>query len=171
MAPQFPSIQTFFPLKTSPSRSSSPAKSCPALSSSPCLESKAGDGFDSSDVEAVLHPSSEDWIPAKEYEEADIGTLQPGPQCVTLVGRLVNFYDQPTPSKMPQAAKGCVKIIMKDDTGAITVSLSLHACKLPHHQMLHARQPCRNTKPLLSLPTGSAVVRRYNVQPAYRSPH
>jgi len=39
------------------------------------------------------------------------------------MGRIVNFYDQTTTSKMPKAAKGCLKMIMKDDTGALTVSL------------------------------------------------
>lgn len=68
-----------------------------------------------------MHPSAENWIPAREYDETDIGSLIPGPQCVTFIGRVANFYDQSTPSKMPQAAKGCVKIIVKDDTGALTV--------------------------------------------------
>lgn len=37
------------------------------------------------------------------------------------MGRIVNFYDQPTPSKMPQAAKGCLKAVVKDDAGALAV--------------------------------------------------
>lgn len=48
-------------------------------------------------------------------------SLNPGPGCVALEGRIVNFYDQATPSKMPQAAKGCLKLIMRDDTAALSV--------------------------------------------------
>ena len=59
----------------------------------------------------------------QNYEETEIGSLVPGPQRVALMGRVANFYDQSTPNKMPQAAKGCVKIIVKDDTGALTVDI------------------------------------------------
>ena len=41
------------------------------------------------------------------------------------MGRIVNFYDQAMNSKMPQAAKGCLKIVVKDDTGAFGVRHSL----------------------------------------------
>ena len=53
----------------------------------------------------------------------DIGGLVAGPRNVALTGRVANFYDQATPSKMPQAAKGCLKVIVKDNTGAIAVRL------------------------------------------------
>ncbi len=39
------------------------------------------------------------------------------------MGRIVNFYDSPKPSKRPKAAQGCLKIILADDTGAMTVRL------------------------------------------------
>ena len=55
------------------------------------------------------------------YEDAFIGSLSPGPGCIALLGRIVNFFNLPTPSKMPQAAKGCLKLIVKDDTGAMAV--------------------------------------------------
>lgn len=45
----------------------------------------------------------------------------PGPGCVAFMGRVVNFYDQATLSKAPQAAKGCLKVVVKDDTGALMV--------------------------------------------------
>ncbi len=38
------------------------------------------------------------------------------------MGRIVNFHNIATPSKMPKAAQGCLKLIVKDDTGAFTVS-------------------------------------------------
>ena len=41
------------------------------------------------------------------------------------MGRIVNFYELTNHghSKMPRSAKGCIKLVVKDDTGAITVSL------------------------------------------------
>jgi len=118
MPSHFPSIQSFFPLSSSPSRSSS----------SP-TKSTSGDGFTTQELDATLPPSAGVWVPQREYEESDIGALIPGPKWRTLVGRVANFYDHSTPSKMPQAAKGCVKIIVKDDTGALTVNMiSVCAC-------------------------------------------
>ena len=68
-----------------------------------------------------MRPTADNWIPQRDYEGVDIGSLIPGPQAVSLTARIVNFYDQATPNKMPQAARGCIKIIVKDDTGALTV--------------------------------------------------
>jgi hypothetical protein len=114
MAPQFPSIQSFFsatkPNISVPKRATSDA--CPS----------SGDGFTDAEVQAVLQPTiDKNWLPDQEYEELDIAALTPGPGCVTFQGRVANFFNQATPSKKPRAAKGCVKIIVKDDTGAITV--------------------------------------------------
>lgn len=39
------------------------------------------------------------------------------------MGRVVNFYDTARPSKSHKAAQGCLKIMLADDTGAITVRL------------------------------------------------
>ena len=107
-----PSIQSYFSKSSSPSkrsdsspvRSSSPTKGGSLLSSSPSRPISAGS-----------------WVPEVDYKEVDIEALVPGPQCVLLVGRIANFYDQSTPSKMPKAARGCIKMIVKDDTGALTV--------------------------------------------------
>ena len=107
-----PSIQSYFSKSSSPSkrtdsspvRSSSPTKGGSLLSSSPSRPISAGS-----------------WVPEVDYREVDIEALVPGPQCVLLVGRIANFYDQSTPSKMPKAARGCIKMIVKDDTGALTV--------------------------------------------------
>jgi len=83
------------------------------------------DPFSSSDVEVTLHSSVNKWTPQTEYAEVSIATLNTGPHCVCLTGRIVNLYNQPTTSKMPQAASGCAKMIVKDDTGAITVARSV----------------------------------------------
>ncbi len=114
MAHQFPSIQSFFPrtaLQDSKNHTGSSAE--------------FGDGFTAEEVDAVLHPLLGPWTPTQVYEEIEIGCLIPGPQRVTFMGRIVNLYDQPTPSKKPQAARGCLKVILKDDTGAIVVGSCL----------------------------------------------
>ena len=79
------------------------------------------DGFTSSEVEATSHPSLHKWQPRTTYNDIEIGSLVPGPGCVALMGRVANLYDQTINSKSPQAAKGCLKIIVKDDTGAFAV--------------------------------------------------
>jgi hypothetical protein len=120
MAPQFSSIQSFF----SASKPNIDPPNHVAVGEDVL---KSGDGFTEAEVEAVIHPTvDENWLPSQEYEETEIASLIPGPHCVTFQGRVVNFYDQPTPSKRPRAAKGCVKIVVKDDTGAITVSVAFY---------------------------------------------
>ena len=119
MAPQVASIQSFFqPEVTSPLKHQKPAVSSNA---------QTGDGFTSSEVEATLHPTLHKWQPRTTYTDTDIGDIIPGPGCVVLMGRVVNFYDQSTPSKMPHAAKGCFKVIVKDNTAALNVS-TIPAC-------------------------------------------
>jgi hypothetical protein len=118
MAPLFPSIQSFF--KASKSAASQTHTQPNFSSQSP--QKEVGDSFTDAEVEAVLHPVvDEAWIPAQNYEESKVADLVPGPKRVHFQGRVANFYDQNTPSKRPRAAKGCVKIIVKDDTGALTV--------------------------------------------------
>lgn len=62
-------------------------------------------------------------MPVHDYEESDIASLEPGPRRVTLMGRIVNFYDMPKPSKRPKAAQGFVKVMLADDTGSMSVRL------------------------------------------------
>lgn len=115
MAPQVTSIQSFFQPEI-PSLCANQAKRPKPKADN------TGDGFTSSEVERALHPTLHKWQPRTHYEETDVANLVPGPGFVALMGRIVNFYDQPTPSKMPQAAKGCLKVVIKDDTGAFAVS-------------------------------------------------
>ena len=82
----------------------------------PSSKSDTNDGFTSSEVEAALNPCMHKWQPRTTYNEVDIGSLVPGPGCVTLMGRVVNFYDQTMNSKSPYAAKGCLKVIVRDDS-------------------------------------------------------
>lgn len=96
------SIQSFF--------SSSPSK--PALS----------DGFTPEEM-ALPTPSTTTWTPTLDYEECDIGAIEPGPRNLTIMGRIVNFYELSKPSKSPRAAQGYIKVMLADDTGAMTVRL------------------------------------------------
>lgn len=50
----------------------------------------------------------------------------PGPGCLTVVGRVVNFYDRVNGSKMPRAAKGCLRCVVGDGTGFVVVGYSLN---------------------------------------------
>lgn len=114
MSHQFPNIQSFFHPESSEQRQNSVGASA-----------RAGDGFTEEEIEAARSPVLPQWVPQQEYEDAEIGSLVPGHRRVTFKGRVVNFYDQQTPSKMPQAAKGCFKVVLKDDTGGLMVTLPL----------------------------------------------
>jgi hypothetical protein len=114
-----PSIESYFrPLSTT----------SPASSSFP-----DGDGF--TDEELVRVPStvnSDGWTPGKEYDRVEIAFLTGGPRPVLIQGRVVNFYDQlSSATKKPNAANGCLKMIVKDDTGAISVSSFSSPCRSP----------------------------------------
>ena len=109
MAPQHASIDSFLLSK--------PLTPHPALSARPI-----GDGFSTEEIDRVLHPQpNTDWQPAKHYEEVDIGDIDSGPGCIMIQGRIANILHQPNVNKKPKAAKGCIKVIVKDDTGAISV--------------------------------------------------
>ena len=112
MSPKNLSIDYFFPPVAS---SSSPLASL-------SLASHEGDGFTVEEVNDVLNPKINTfWTPERDYEETDIGCLDAGPHCVHVQGRIANFFDQVSTMRKPKAAKGCVKMIVKDDTGALVV--------------------------------------------------
>ena len=107
---QGPSIQSYFDTKSSHQR---------GIRSR--IVDSTNDGFTKEELESALYPPPQRWQPQAEYQDVDIISLTPGPGCVAIMGRIVNFYDMATPSKMPHAAKGCLKIIVKDDTGSLVV--------------------------------------------------
>ena len=113
MAHQFPSIQSFF-------QSEIPTAMKAPMSPAPLAE--AGDGFTPEEIQATLKTTLHKWQPRCEYPEIDISSLEPGPGCFELKGRVVNMQDEKQSStKMPHAAKGCLKLIVRDDTGVISV--------------------------------------------------
>ncbi|KAL5412027.1 hypothetical protein PMIN03_004500 [Paraphaeosphaeria minitans] len=91
------------------------------FSSSSPIKATPGDGFTPEELHASSPTSA--WVPALDYEESDIASLEPGPRHLTLMGRVVNFYDMPKPSKRPKAAQGFVKIMIADDIGTMSVRL------------------------------------------------
>lgn len=120
MPTQNTSIQSFFqPEALSPSHKAH---------TRPSSKSDTNDGFTSSEVDAALNPRLHKWQPRTTYSEVDVGSLVPGPGCVALMGRVVNFYDQTMNSKSPHAAKGCLKVVVKDDTGAFAVIMPSSFC-------------------------------------------
>ncbi|KAF1846902.1 uncharacterized protein K460DRAFT_49741 [Cucurbitaria berberidis CBS 394.84] len=88
---------------------------------------KNSDGFTAEEVQSTLFPVNASppnaWTPTLDYDEADLGSLEPGPRNLTLMGRVVNLYDTARPSKSHKAAQGCLKIMLADDTGVLTVRL------------------------------------------------
>lgn len=121
MVGQSPSIQSFFPLQSSPSKSLLPT-------SSPLT----GDGFTFEELDATLHPLQQDsWTPSDDYDEYEIDSLMPGPKRIKIVGRIVNLLEGSPATKLSMNAKGSVHLVIKDDTGAVTVGfglISLPAC-------------------------------------------
>jgi len=123
MVKQNTSIQSFFPLQTSPTkaltRTSSPTP---------------GDGFtsDELDTSLILAPR-DDWIPPTVYDEYEIDSLVAGPNRIKIVGRIVNMFESSPKAKLPTGAKGAIHLVIKDNTDAVTVSgcsLSLRVYKL-----------------------------------------
>ncbi|KAI4121603.1 MAG: hypothetical protein LQ338_006274 [Usnochroma carphineum] len=111
MAPQFPSIQSFF----RPGTTGMPR---------PVNVSKvAGDSSTSNEVDARIPSTLHPWEPRDRYEEVQISNLDPGSRYIHLLARIANLNEPPTPSKMPNAAKGCLKLLLRDDSGTIMVRL------------------------------------------------
>lgn len=69
-------------------------------------------------------PRPAHWQFQDDYEHVSIGELAPGSRKVFFLARVVNLYDQPsTHSKVPKSAKGCLKLLVKDDSALISVWL------------------------------------------------
>ncbi|KAF2396773.1 hypothetical protein EJ06DRAFT_559428 [Trichodelitschia bisporula] len=82
-----------------------------------------GDGFTSAEIARVTDPTSVPWEPPQPYSEVSIDKITPGPRCISFTGRVANLYETTTSSKNPQAAKGFLRIVVKDTSGTIMVKL------------------------------------------------
>lgn len=71
----------------------------------------------------LTDPKTKTYKPTLEYDEVNLGSLEPGPSNLTLMGRIVNFYNVIKPSKQHKAAQGYLKIMLADNTGVLTVRL------------------------------------------------
>ncbi|KAM0720908.1 hypothetical protein Q7P37_003193 [Cladosporium fusiforme] len=112
------SIQAFFPPNSSTTKQTS--------------SSPIGDGFTATEIENGMKPVPEKpWQPEADYAECEIRELYPGPRAVTFMGRVANIFDVSNAPKSPRSAKGCVKLCVKDDHGAVTVRV-WYANRYPH---------------------------------------
>jgi hypothetical protein len=121
MAQSPQNIKSFFEPTSSPSQS--PRKNdLPIVRTTPAA---IGDGPTQSKVRnaAKLDPDGRD--PQHDYEAVSIGQLAPGPRRVSFTTRVVNLYDQSVNSKMQNSAKGCLKVLVKDDSAFILACRSL----------------------------------------------
>jgi len=63
------------------------------------------------------------WKSSSDYIRYEIADLLPGPGRVSVSGRIANIFDLGYLYRMPYGAKGCLKLLVKDDTGLLTVKL------------------------------------------------
>jgi len=63
------------------------------------------------------------WTPNSDYIRYEIADLLPGPGRICVSGRIANMFDLGYLHKMPYGAKGCLKLLVRDDTGVLTVRL------------------------------------------------
>ncbi|KAI1778396.1 hypothetical protein F4818DRAFT_456249 [Hypoxylon cercidicola] len=102
----YPSIQSFY------------SREIPPMSPNPNDESpeplKLGDGFTSSEVEAVVNPLSLPWEPSRTYETCPISFLEAGVRNYHIQGRVVNFMT---------VEDSHLFLILTDGSGAIAVKV------------------------------------------------
>lgn len=110
MAPSTPAIQSFFH-----SQSSSPQKSSLTQPDDVSVYSQS--------QTTVGSLTNRSWKPTADYIRYEIADLLPGPGRVCVQGRIANIFDLGNLSKVPYGAKGCLKLLVKDDTGVLTVRL------------------------------------------------
>lgn len=106
------SIHAYFPPTPTPTLSPTKSGTAPA---------PVGDGFTPEEVQSALQPP-QPWSPPTEYEEVGIEELVLGPKAVTFMGRVANLCDVRNAQKTPRSARGAVKVCVRDDGGAVTVS-------------------------------------------------
>lgn len=64
------------------------------------------------------------WQPPHDYEDVSIGELASGPRRVSFTARVVNLHDQTVQSIMSKPARGCLKVVVKDNSALMMVRLT-----------------------------------------------
>ena len=113
MTHSYPSIQSFYKREV-PTSAKKDEEQQPS-------SKKQGDGFTEEEFADALDPLKRKWNPEREYEEATIDKLVPGPKAVAFVGRIVNVSTIFGSSQKQPKAAGWHYLIVKDDTAAISV--------------------------------------------------
>jgi hypothetical protein len=108
MPPHQTSIQAFYEQEPPPSAQGDSGQT-------------VGDGFDRQERHPTCLAGLPQWHPKLEYTAADIADLKPGVDRVEITGRIVYLYHHTRQSKSPTAAKGCWRLVVKDETAAMTV--------------------------------------------------
>lgn len=121
MAKSPQSIKSFFEPTPLPSQSSR-RSDVPIVTTTPA---SIGDSSTESQVRNAAKLNPRGWQPRHDYEEVSIGQLAPGPRRVSFTTGVVNLYDQSVNSKMQKSARGCLKVLVKDDSALILVCRSL----------------------------------------------
>ncbi|KAI0965466.1 hypothetical protein F4678DRAFT_467493 [Xylaria arbuscula] len=122
MTSHFPSIQSFYSREVTSEEG--------GTSSS---YSKIGDGFTSSEVEAVTKPLSRPLRPSRQYDTYPIAELQTGIHNYQFSGRLVNFSTTTGSHETKDGAGGYYFLVVSDGTAAIAIKLY---CSSSEHQPL-----------------------------------
>lgn len=118
----FPTITDFFQPELSPGR---PIPNNNSTQRPRPLDPPSGDGFTQDELHARHTLGTYEWTPTNEYAESRIADLRCGPARVSFVARVVNVYEQVTVSKKVRAARGVLKMLVRDDSGVISVWFSL----------------------------------------------
>ncbi|KAI0156781.1 hypothetical protein GGR57DRAFT_462339 [Xylariaceae sp. FL1272] len=114
MNSMFPSIQSFYSREIPPSDRDDKESS---------NSTTAGDGFTSSEVQAVISPLSRSFVPMREYEKCPIVELHSGIYNYEITGRLINYSSSGGPQHVPPSAGEYFFLVISDGTGALAIKL------------------------------------------------
>lgn len=110
-----PSIQSFYSREV---RSLATSSRCPSKSHGP-------DGFTKEEIEGGVHRQTlRSWQPSQGYVSWPISDLQPGTSRIHITGRVINLYHQLAPSAKQLKPSGFWRLVLKDDSGAVNVSVT-----------------------------------------------
>jgi hypothetical protein len=116
-------MDAMFPASGSPSTAGRPFQRTAATEAATATSTATADSLTGSESKSTgnLSPGPDCWQPLHDFEDVSIGELAPGPRRVSFTARVVNLYDQSVSSQTQISAKGCLKILVKDDSALILV--------------------------------------------------